>query len=190
MIEQNPLLGSFSLQFLLSSEEPFYENFLAFRILIQTLSFLGRLPTRQDGFQNRDKVQHKEAFLVSRQESFLIGNSLFRFRWRAFDMVHSKEFANKLDFVYKMRQRVISKTTGARVSTETPSSRSKCTAHLYRHLHRGIFCHDLVTQLYMLTCQIQSNWRGTGDLQLEKVKELEVNLNIFLFVLTPLSCLR
>ena len=47
-------------------------------------------------------------------------------------MVHSKEFANKLDFVYKMRQRVISarkKTTGARVSTETPSSRSKCTAH-------------------------------------------------------------
>ena len=135
MIEQNPLLGSFSLQFLLSSEQPFYENFLAFRILIQTLSFLGRLPTRQDGFQNRDKVQHKEAFLVSRQESFLIGNSLFRLRWRAFDMVHSKEFANKLDFVYKMRQRVISKTTGARVSTETPSSRSKCTAHHHRHLH-------------------------------------------------------
>ena len=52
-----------------------------------------------------------------------------------------------------------------------------------------IFCHDLVTQLYMLTCQIQSNWRGTGDLQLEKVKELKVNLNIFLFLLTPLSCL-
>ena len=54
----------------------------------------------------------------------------------------------------------------------------------------GIYCHDLVTQLYMLTRQIQSNWRGTGDLQLEKVKELEVNLNIFLFLLTPLSCLR
>ena len=53
----------------------------------------------------------------------------------------------------------------------------------------GIYCHDLVTQLYMLTCQIQSNWRGTGDLQLEKVKELKVNLNIFLFLLTPLSCL-
>ena len=52
-----------------------------------------------------------------------------------------------------------------------------------------IVCHDLVTQLYMLTCQIQSNWRGTGDLQLEKVKELKVNLNIFLFLLTPLSCL-
>ena len=62
---------------------------------------------------------------------------------------------------------------------------SNCTAHSFLRN----YCHDLVTQLYMLTCQIQSNWRGTGDLQLEKVKELKVNLNIFLFLLTPLSCL-
>ena len=57
--QQNPQLCSFSLQFLLYSEQPFYENYstLDSHAYVQTLLFLTRLSTRQDGFQYRVKVQ-------------------------------------------------------------------------------------------------------------------------------------
>ena len=49
MFKYNRLLCSFRLQLIFFSEKPFYGNY-------STLEFLTRLPTRQDGVENRDKV--------------------------------------------------------------------------------------------------------------------------------------
>ena len=54
MFQYNPLLCSFSLQFIFFAEQPFYGN-IRHWILMQILLFLTRLPTRQDGVENRDK---------------------------------------------------------------------------------------------------------------------------------------
>ena len=77
-------------------------------------------------------------------------------------MVQSIEFVNKLDFAYKMRQRVIcarKKKTEANVSTEMPGAAADPT--VLPTPSCGIYCHDLVTQLYMLTCQIQGSFRNS-----------------------------
>ena len=162
------MLGSFSLQFLSSSEHVVLRKFFDIQdSLTNTVISHAVWPTRQDGFQNRDD------------------------RLRVVPIF--PQFANKLDFAYKMRQRVISARKEKKTGAMFPRKRPAADPTVLPTPTCAIYCHDLVTQLYMLTCQrpcqIQSNWRGTGDLQLEKVKELKVNLNIFLFLLTPLSCL-
>ena len=58
IFKDNLLLCSFSLQLIFFLRTAILRKLfdIRFRVLIQTLQFLTRLPTRQDGVENRDKV--------------------------------------------------------------------------------------------------------------------------------------
>ena len=72
------MLCSFSLQLIFFLNSRFTE-IMRHYILIQTLLFLTRLPTRQDGVENRDKVYLARNVLIS---AFFRGSKSIKNRYR------------------------------------------------------------------------------------------------------------